>query len=55
MEPERIKLIQRERDRLKVVHEVEERHLTQVAAAGNNSTAFQPPEDAVMPNEVGHL
>ena len=34
MEPERIELSQRERDRLKVVHEVEERHLTQVAAAG---------------------
>src|SRR3990170_507258 len=33
MEPERIELSQRERDRLKVLHEVEEGHLTQVEAA----------------------
>lgn len=32
MEPERIALSQRERDRLKVLHEVEQRHLTQVEA-----------------------
>ena len=34
MEPERIKLSQRERDRLKVLHEVEQGHLSQVNAAG---------------------
>src|SRR5260370_11373552 len=33
MEAERITLSQRERDRLKVLHEVQEKHLTQVAAA----------------------
>src|SRR5258706_587623 len=33
METERITLSQRERDRLKVLHEVQQRHLTQVAAA----------------------
>ena len=33
MEPERMELSQRERDRLKVLHEVEEGHLTQVEAA----------------------
>src|SRR5712692_2733414 len=33
METERIALSQRERDRLKVLHEVNQRHLTQVAAA----------------------
>jgi transposase len=33
MEPERIELRQRERDRLKVLHEVEQRHLTQREAA----------------------
>ncbi len=33
MEPERIELSQRERDRLKVVHEVEQGHLTQVEAS----------------------
>lgn len=33
MEPERIELSQRERDRLKVLHEVEEGHLRQVEAA----------------------
>jgi transposase len=33
MEPERIELSQRERDRLKVLHEVEQRHLTQREAA----------------------
>src|SRR5882724_1921732 len=33
METERIALSQRERDRLKVVHEVKQKHLTQVAAA----------------------
>jgi predicted ArsR family transcriptional regulator len=33
METERITLGQRERDRLKVLHEVQQRHLTQVAAA----------------------
>ena len=33
MEPERIALSQRERDRLKVLHEVQQKHLTQVAAA----------------------
>ncbi len=32
MEPERIALSQRERDRLKVLHDVEQRHLTQVEA-----------------------
>lgn len=34
MEPERIELSQRERERLKVLHEVQEGHLTQVEAAG---------------------
>lgn len=33
METERITLSQRERDRLKVLHEVDQKHLTQVAAA----------------------
>ena len=33
METERITLSQRERDRLRVLHEVQQRHLTQVAAA----------------------
>jgi len=33
MEPERMELSQRERDRLKVLHEVEQGHLTQVQAA----------------------
>ena len=33
METERIALSQRERDRLKVLHEVEQKQLTQVAAA----------------------
>src|SRR5271169_238388 len=33
METERIALSQRERDRLKVLHEVQQKHLTQVAAA----------------------
>ena len=33
METERITLSQRERDRLKVWHEVQQKHLTQVAAA----------------------
>ncbi len=33
METERIALSQRERDRLRVLHEVEQGHLTQVAAA----------------------
>src|ERR1700686_3123707 len=33
METERITLSQRERDRLKVLHEVQEKHLSQVAAA----------------------
>src|SRR5256885_6306841 len=33
METERIALSQRERDRLKVLHEVKQKHLTQVAAA----------------------
>ncbi len=33
METERIALSQRERDRLKVLHEVQEKHLSQVAAA----------------------
>jgi Homeodomain-like domain len=33
METERITLSQRERDRLKVLHEVRQRHLTQVEAA----------------------
>src|SRR6267378_976793 len=33
MEPERIALSQRERDRLKVLHEVKQKHLSQVAAA----------------------
>src|SRR2546427_1967231 len=33
METERITLSQRERDRLKVLHEVKQKHLTQVAAA----------------------
>jgi transposase len=33
METERITLSQRERDRLKVLHEVQQKHLTQVAAA----------------------
>jgi hypothetical protein len=32
METERIALSQRERDRLKVLHEVQRKHLTQVAA-----------------------
>jgi Helix-turn-helix domain len=32
MEPERIALSQRERDRLKVLHEVEQKHVTQVEA-----------------------
>jgi hypothetical protein len=35
MEPERIELSQRERDRLKVLHEVKQGHLTQVEAAGH--------------------
>ncbi len=34
METERIALSQRERDRLRVLHEVEQGHLTQVEAAG---------------------
>jgi transposase len=34
METERIALSQRERDRLKVLHEVKQKHLTQVEAAG---------------------
>ncbi len=34
METERIALSQRERDRLRVLHEIEEGHLTQVAGAG---------------------
>ncbi len=34
MEPERIELSQRERDRLKALHEVEQGHLKQVEAAG---------------------
>ena len=33
MEAERITLSQRERDRLKVLHEVQQKHRTQVAAA----------------------
>jgi hypothetical protein len=33
METERITLSQRERDRLKVLHEVQQKQLTQVAAA----------------------
>ena len=33
METERIALSQRERDRLKVLHEIEQKHLTQVAGA----------------------
>ena len=33
METERITLSQRERDRLKVLHEVQQKHLSQVAAA----------------------
>ena len=33
METERITLSQRERDRLRVLHEVQQRHLTQVEAA----------------------
>jgi hypothetical protein len=33
METERIALSQRERDRLKVLHEVKQKHLSQVAAA----------------------
>jgi len=33
METERIELSQRERDWLKVLHEVQQKHLTQVAAA----------------------
>jgi hypothetical protein len=33
METERIALSQRERDRLKVLHEVQEKHLSQLAAA----------------------
>src|SRR5271156_6220106 len=33
METERIALSQRERDRLKVLHEVQQKHLSQVAAA----------------------
>jgi Mn-dependent DtxR family transcriptional regulator len=33
MEPERIALSQRERDRLKVLHEVQQKRLTQVEAA----------------------
>ena len=33
METERIALSQRERDRLKVLHEIQQKHLTQVAAA----------------------
>ena len=33
METERIALSQRERDRLKVLHEVQQKQLTQVAAA----------------------
>jgi hypothetical protein len=31
METERIALSQRERDRLKVLHEIQQKHLTQVA------------------------
>jgi len=34
METEGIALSQRERDRLRVLHEVEQGHLTQIAAAG---------------------
>jgi len=33
METERIALSQRDRDRLRVLHEVQQKHLTQVAAA----------------------
>jgi hypothetical protein len=33
METERITLSQRERDRLRVLHEVQQKHLSQVAAA----------------------
>ncbi len=33
METERIALSQRERDRLRVLHEIQQKHLTQVAAA----------------------
>jgi hypothetical protein len=33
METERITVSQQERDRLKVLHEVQQKHLTQVAAA----------------------
>ncbi len=33
METERIALSQRERDRLKVLHEIQQKHLTQVAGA----------------------
>jgi hypothetical protein len=33
METERIALSQRERDRLKVLHEIQQKHLTQIAGA----------------------
>src|SRR5882724_8424565 len=41
METERITLSQRERDRLKVLHEVQQRHLTQVAAAARLKVTFR--------------
>src|ERR1035438_4939212 len=39
METERITLSQRERDRLKVLHEVKQKHLSQVAAAERPSAS----------------
>ncbi len=42
MEPERIELSQRERDRLKVLQEVEKGHLTQGEAAGRLKLSDRP-------------
>jgi hypothetical protein len=42
MEPERIALSQRERDRLKVLREVEQKHVRQVEATGIAFTGIRP-------------
>jgi len=50
METERITLSQRERDRLKVLHEVQQRHLTQVEAAARlKVTTASAPDAAPHP------
>jgi hypothetical protein len=54
MEPERIALSQRERDRLKVLHEVQQKHLTQVEAAARlNVTDRQVAFASAEINELG--